>query len=594
MVPGLRRGGRARTPRDPRSRPGRSCRAVPDRASTRATSTPWRRCGRARSWSSTPSPATSAATGNCGSSSGRARPCWPSAMPRIETVASTSVGGRAVVECSRTWTATGDEISWPVAVVAESPDERSVVFRTYCSQWPVVGRRTVRPPILDAGRLPSRRCGRPVPGCARRRGHRRDREHLRRGRVPPRAIGPDRSTAAPTSCARSSPSASAGGGIGLELCSMTDDGVRCAVEYNCVRWGSDELAAAGGPRWCSNVTGTGCCVARGHAWTLRRRRGARSRSAVARRRRRGDERPPDRRLRVAVGPARRRAGEPRRLRSTGCASRASTARRSSPGCWAKRRAHWSVRASRTPTAVTRRYLDRTMVLETTYRTPTGTAVVVDALADWARATAGTRWADDAPHLLLRQVTCTEGEVEIERRVRPAARVRPRGPAARRGRRRARRDRRGRRPGPVVPAPLARRRFLVRVRHRGPARGRAASASRCTTPGVPTRRRPGSGARPRSRRDWTTPSRRGSRGRTCTRRTTARGASSSTTAAACSRRCRSNRPARSAPRPPRRCPRWSAAPATGTTATPGSGTRRSPSRRCGSRRAPTRPTSSSST
>ena len=31
---------------------------------------------------------------------------------------------------------------------------------------------------------------------------------------------------------------SAGGGIGLQRCAVTDDGVRCALEYNCVRWGS--------------------------------------------------------------------------------------------------------------------------------------------------------------------------------------------------------------------------------------------------------------------------------------------------------------------------------------------------------------------
>ncbi len=28
-----------------------------------------------------------------------------------------------------------------------------------------------------------------------------------------------------------------GGGILLEHCTTTDDGVRCAVEYNCMRWG---------------------------------------------------------------------------------------------------------------------------------------------------------------------------------------------------------------------------------------------------------------------------------------------------------------------------------------------------------------------
>jgi hypothetical protein len=31
---------------------------------------------------------------------------------------------------------------------------------------------------------------------------------------------------------------SVGGGIGLQHCNVTDDGVRCALEYNCVRWDS--------------------------------------------------------------------------------------------------------------------------------------------------------------------------------------------------------------------------------------------------------------------------------------------------------------------------------------------------------------------
>ena len=39
---------------------------------------------------------------------------------------------------------------------------------------------------------------------------------------------------------------SAGGGIGLEHCAVTDDGVRCALEYNCVRWGSHDLPPQAG------------------------------------------------------------------------------------------------------------------------------------------------------------------------------------------------------------------------------------------------------------------------------------------------------------------------------------------------------------
>ena len=39
---------------------------------------------------------------------------------------------------------------------------------------------------------------------------------------------------------------SAGGGIGLQHCVVTDDGMRCALEYNCVRWGSHDLPPQAG------------------------------------------------------------------------------------------------------------------------------------------------------------------------------------------------------------------------------------------------------------------------------------------------------------------------------------------------------------
>ncbi len=72
--------------------------------------------------------------------------------------------------------------------------------------------------------------------------------------------------------------------------------------------------------------------------------------------------------------------------------------------------HWSIRATKA-TQVTRRYLDRTMVLETTFRTPTGTVTITDALA----VGDGNRGHDlgrGAPHVLLRRATCVEGEVDL--------------------------------------------------------------------------------------------------------------------------------------------------------------------------------------
>jgi GH15 family glucan-1,4-alpha-glucosidase len=73
--------------------------------------------------------------------------------------------------------------------------------------------------------------------------------------------------------------------------------------------------------------------------------------------------------------------------------------------------YWSVRVP-DAASVTRRYLDRTMVMETTHRSAAGTVVVVDALAT-GEGNRGHALGKDSPHLLLRQVTCTAGEVAIE-------------------------------------------------------------------------------------------------------------------------------------------------------------------------------------
>jgi alpha,alpha-trehalase len=60
----------------------------------------------------------------------------------------------------------------------------------------------------------------------------------------------------------------------------------------------------------------------------------------------------------------------------------------------------------------RRYVDRTMVLETSFEVPSGTIVLVDALAV-GRNERGHELGLDSPHALLRKATCTRGEVEVE-------------------------------------------------------------------------------------------------------------------------------------------------------------------------------------
>jgi GH15 family glucan-1,4-alpha-glucosidase len=73
--------------------------------------------------------------------------------------------------------------------------------------------------------------------------------------------------------------------------------------------------------------------------------------------------------------------------------------------------HWSIHPVGEYTA-SRGYVDRTLVLATTFRTSTGRMVLTDALAT-GRDNRGHALGKDAPRLLLREVTCVEGTVEIE-------------------------------------------------------------------------------------------------------------------------------------------------------------------------------------
>ena len=63
-------------------------------------------------------------------------------------------------------------------------------------------------------------------------------------------------------------------------------------------------------------------------------------------------------------------------------------------------------------AATRRYLDQTMALETTFRSGSGTAVLHDALAV-GRNERGHELGAGSPGVLLRRLTCTDGQVEVE-------------------------------------------------------------------------------------------------------------------------------------------------------------------------------------
>jgi SnoaL-like domain len=165
----------------------------------------------------------------------------------IETTASTRVGGRAVVELlAHLVGPDGQNVAWPIAVVAESPDELSVVFRTYCSQWPVDGIRHLRPPILKSGdAYPGDVVGRflaamdagdadGIMGTLETDGYLRE------------PIGPYSTHRGTRELRSYFDECFGGGGVHMEHCVVTDDGTRCALEYNCVRWGGHDLPPQAG------------------------------------------------------------------------------------------------------------------------------------------------------------------------------------------------------------------------------------------------------------------------------------------------------------------------------------------------------------
>src|SRR5436190_14940315 len=77
---------------------------------------------------------------------------------------------------------------------------------------------------------------------------------------------------------------------------------------------------------------------------------------------------------------------------------------------------WSIRPAG-PNRSTRRYLDRSMVLETTFMTDPGVAVLIDAMS-LDPDEHGHDLGRGAPGLLLREIRCDEGSIDVEMRYAP--------------------------------------------------------------------------------------------------------------------------------------------------------------------------------
>jgi hypothetical protein len=168
----------------------------------------------------------------------------------VENVALTRTQSRTVEEVVlHLLSDDGVRVELPVAIVSNrNPDRTLKTLRVYHSMWPLTGRHTVRPPLLPED--PSLHVE-GAPGDYQRALAEGDLEGI------VRIFEPDGYAREPSGGAYVHRDAEGlqklythmfanGGGIGLEHCTLTDDGVRCAIEYNLVAWGVTDLPPQAG------------------------------------------------------------------------------------------------------------------------------------------------------------------------------------------------------------------------------------------------------------------------------------------------------------------------------------------------------------
>jgi hypothetical protein len=138
----------------------------------------------------------------------------------------------------------GVRVELPVAIVTDRNPERTLkAIRVYHSMWPLTGGHAVRPPLLPED---PRLHAEGTPGDYQRALAEGDLEGI------VRTFEPDGYAREPSGGAYLHRGAEGlrelyahlfanGGGIPLEHCTLTDDGSRCAIEYNCVRWGVTDI-----------------------------------------------------------------------------------------------------------------------------------------------------------------------------------------------------------------------------------------------------------------------------------------------------------------------------------------------------------------
>jgi hypothetical protein len=165
------------------------------------------------------------------------------------TVATTLSPSRAVGEYEIELTQDGRRFDLPLAVAVEADRaRRSLWIRIYHSQWPLLGHHELRSPLLATD--PSVRES-DVVGEYQAALAAGDTERIVATFEPDGCFrepaGPQyRRCGTETLRAFFAEFFSVGGGIILEHCTVTEDGVRTVLEFNAVRWGVHDMAPQAG------------------------------------------------------------------------------------------------------------------------------------------------------------------------------------------------------------------------------------------------------------------------------------------------------------------------------------------------------------
>ncbi len=167
--------------------------------------------------------------------------------PRVEHIDSITGGSRTVEECVLHLDYKGKSIDLPVAIIADLEGDKFKQIRIYHSMWPLLQQHIIRVPVLpfsETLQLPPlideyMKClskGDPETVIALFGKEAYVRE----------PSGDSFKHAGQDAINKFYKTALAEGGIPLEHCTCTYDGIKCAVEYNIRKWGNTDLPPQSG------------------------------------------------------------------------------------------------------------------------------------------------------------------------------------------------------------------------------------------------------------------------------------------------------------------------------------------------------------